>query len=224
MRITSLLTAALLAVPALANATDNSRVALDWEGRYTGLVPCASCPGIETTLTLNEAGYFTLRETYQNETRDSHLEEGQFTWDKAGEVITLPLAPERHLKVSEGSVAFLTTTGTPASEDYILTKLDEFNGGGEQLFVNPVSIEDHGEGNITFRALTNLEFADEVHGTRSETSTIALDCNAGLVKMTNRARFPELDATGTATEANAAERPLTEGEDVLWQAAKTYCP
>ncbi|MFU8831928.1 MAG: copper resistance protein NlpE N-terminal domain-containing protein, partial [Wenzhouxiangella sp.] len=35
---------------------DSSRLSLDWVGTYSGVVPCASCPGIETSITLNDDG------------------------------------------------------------------------------------------------------------------------------------------------------------------------
>ena len=36
-------------------------------GRFSGTLPCASCPGIDTTLVLNPDGTYAITETYQDE-------------------------------------------------------------------------------------------------------------------------------------------------------------
>jgi len=43
---------------------DNSSNALDWPGTYTGLVPCADCNGIETSITLNKELIYSIKTTY----------------------------------------------------------------------------------------------------------------------------------------------------------------
>lgn len=37
---------------------------LDWEGTYSGILPCASCPGILTDITLNKDQTFVLTQEY----------------------------------------------------------------------------------------------------------------------------------------------------------------
>lgn len=59
----------------------SSRTSLDWAGRYSGVLPCASCPGIETVVTLNNDGTFERSMLYIDESpipgdrqRHVHLE------------------------------------------------------------------------------------------------------------------------------------------------------
>lgn len=56
---------------------------LDWEGTYTGIIPCADCEGIETWLTLNEDLSFTLVRNYlKNKAIVSDTTVGDFEWQK----------------------------------------------------------------------------------------------------------------------------------------------
>ena|SRR5690554_8196743 len=41
---------------------------LDWQGTYSGVLPCADCSGMETQLTLNEDHTYVLTDTYLGET------------------------------------------------------------------------------------------------------------------------------------------------------------
>ena len=41
-----------------------AEMALDWNGTYEGVLPCASCEGIKTTLTLNNDKTYLLNEVY----------------------------------------------------------------------------------------------------------------------------------------------------------------
>ncbi|MCW5568216.1 MAG: copper resistance protein NlpE N-terminal domain-containing protein [Dokdonella sp.] len=57
-------------------------------GTFSGTVPCADCPGIETHLTINADGSFTLAETYQE--RDSgDSTSGTWTIDADGRRLLL---------------------------------------------------------------------------------------------------------------------------------------
>jgi copper homeostasis protein (lipoprotein) len=68
---------------------DNSMVSLDWNGTYSGTLPCADCEGIETRLTLNMDKTFILKTKYLGQ-RDSFQEKsGIFTWNTAGNTIIL---------------------------------------------------------------------------------------------------------------------------------------
>jgi heat shock protein HslJ len=66
----------------------SSRNALDWAGTYSGVLPCASCPGIETTVTLGQDGSFERRMAYIDESPLPAVETGRFEWDEAGRSIT----------------------------------------------------------------------------------------------------------------------------------------
>ncbi|BCV60629.1 copper resistance protein NlpE [Shewanella algae] len=68
---------------------DTSQNALDWEGSYKGLLPCADCSGIETTLTLKGDNSYRLQQVYQGKDESIFSESGKFTWDASGGKITL---------------------------------------------------------------------------------------------------------------------------------------
>ena len=82
--------------PAVAEASaavpdmHNAQNALDWNGTYQGLLPCASCEGIATELVLNNDGTYSLTEDYQG--GKEALKEtvtGKFTWLPGGSVVQL---------------------------------------------------------------------------------------------------------------------------------------
>lgn len=108
---------------------DNSRTSLDWNGTYLGNLPCASCEGIETKLTLNIDGtyhytthYFGLNDALEHEFL------GKFTWDETGSIITLQGVngiPGKY-KVGENQLWHLDMNGNRITGDladrYILKK------------------------------------------------------------------------------------------------------
>lgn len=71
----------------ISNQTANSisldgheaKNSLDWEGTYSGVLPCASCPGIETEITLNKDQTFVLTQEYL-EKQSIFTSKGKFTW------------------------------------------------------------------------------------------------------------------------------------------------
>ena len=90
-----------------------SRNALDYEGTYRGVLPCADCAGIETELTLGAGGTFNLKTTYLGKDDDRVFEEeGTFNWDDAGQRITLAgrERPNRYF-VGENYLAQLDAEG-----------------------------------------------------------------------------------------------------------------
>ena len=70
----------------------NSRNSLDWEGSYSGVLPCEECVGIETFLTINLDHSYTVTQRYVKE-EDAQAEEitreGKFYWNEDGSAITL---------------------------------------------------------------------------------------------------------------------------------------
>ncbi|OYQ77574.1 hypothetical protein B9T19_09670 [Ignatzschineria sp. F8392] len=65
--------------------------ALDYAGVYKGQYPCADCSGIDVELTLEYNGGYDLKQTYLDvKGKDETFNEsGRFTWNKAGQVVTL---------------------------------------------------------------------------------------------------------------------------------------
>lgn len=51
-----------------------------WPGTYTGTLPCASCSGIETELTLLPNNTYELKQIYLSEKNNEFKNQGSFTW------------------------------------------------------------------------------------------------------------------------------------------------
>ncbi len=62
---------------------------LDWQGKYRGIVPCADCEGIETTLTLKEQKTYFLSLKYLGKRDSIYTSEGSFIWHEDGMRISL---------------------------------------------------------------------------------------------------------------------------------------
>lgn len=68
---------------------DNSQNALDWDGTYSGITPCASCEGIKTLLTLKRDNRYILESEYLGRSDKTFIEQGVFEWNPTGSKITL---------------------------------------------------------------------------------------------------------------------------------------
>jgi len=107
----------------------SSKNALDWDGTYKGIVPCADCEGIETTLVLGKELTYTLKTKYLGKSDAKVFEEkGKFSWDKSGQVITLDGikdAPNKYF-VGENKIIQLDMDGKEITGEqadlYILKK------------------------------------------------------------------------------------------------------
>lgn len=107
-----------------------SEISLDWAGTYSGVLPCASCEGIETELTLNQDGTYKLYTNYLGvEEPVTDTKEGEFTWTD-GSIVTLSGIAEGeaspYYRVEENQVRHLDLEGNIVEGDlatfYILTK------------------------------------------------------------------------------------------------------
>lgn len=68
--------------------THNAQNSLDWAGTYEATVPCADCPGIATTIVLNNDGTYQYTATYLE--RDAtHTTNGTIMWHDNGTIIHL---------------------------------------------------------------------------------------------------------------------------------------
>lgn len=94
-----------------AEAAHNSQNSLDWNGTYEAVVPCADCPGIKTSLTLNKDKTFTITEEYI-ERNSKNNDKGTFDWDATGSVITLNGKSAKYkYKVGENKLSQLDMDG-----------------------------------------------------------------------------------------------------------------
>ncbi|MCH7314362.1 copper resistance protein NlpE [Acinetobacter sp. ANC 3882] len=94
-----------------AHTAENS---LDWNGTYTGVVPCADCEGIKTELELNQDKTFELKETYLGKGDGKAFEsKGSFNFDSQNtSIIELDKAGDgRKYFVAEGYLKALDTEG-----------------------------------------------------------------------------------------------------------------
>lgn len=110
--------------------SSNSRDSLDWAGSYQGILPCASCEGIKTTLTLSADGQFQLQSIYLGEEPDNEFNEtGRFSWDTRGGKIRLESESQenRWFRVEENAVRQLDQQGElitgDLAEHYRLAKV-----------------------------------------------------------------------------------------------------
>ena len=98
------------AAPTVASTA--AQPAAQWIGRYYGVLPCASCEGIETTLILQEDGSYRLTETYKQRQPFTEKTEGHFTWRKPQEVFQLDKAGgERLYQIGNGQIWALDADG-----------------------------------------------------------------------------------------------------------------
>jgi heat shock protein HslJ/uncharacterized lipoprotein NlpE involved in copper resistance len=68
---------------------DNSMVSLDWQGIYTGIIPCADCEGIQTLIKLNDDLSYIWKTRYLGKDETIFGTTGNFDWSDDGSSITL---------------------------------------------------------------------------------------------------------------------------------------
>jgi len=67
----------------------NSRNSIDWEGTYTGVLPCADCEGIETVIKLSKDLTYSMTSKYIGKSSKTFEGKGSFSWSKEGNKIKL---------------------------------------------------------------------------------------------------------------------------------------
>jgi heat shock protein HslJ len=125
-----------------------SRIALDWAGTYRGVLPCADCESIATTLTLTPAYTYRLKTIYAGTDEDegAHFTHtGVFKWDDAGRRVKLLNLPGSTgwYQVGENRVFALDQSGDrvegPLAGMYVLERIDDIGAEdiavAEQMFV-----------------------------------------------------------------------------------------
>ena len=95
-----------------ADMAHNSQNALDWEGVYHGITPCADCKGIKTTITLLKGNTCKIAMEYLGKSDKVFNTNGTFSWDEAGAIITIDIGEEQmHYKVGENVLFHLDKAG-----------------------------------------------------------------------------------------------------------------
>lgn len=69
--------------------TSNEDDLYRWAGTYQGIMPCASCEGIETFIVLNSNGTYQKSQIYLTEENEEFDEEGTIEWDNDNFTMTL---------------------------------------------------------------------------------------------------------------------------------------
>ncbi len=106
----------------------NARNSIDYGGRYYGVLPCADCAGIETSLTINYDGTFILQSAYMGKDEAVFEDKGNYHWQDCGNIIVLE-ATDRPLYyfISENHVVHLDQCGERITgvlaDKYILEKV-----------------------------------------------------------------------------------------------------
>ncbi len=111
-----------------ADPAHNSRNSVDWVGTYQGTLPCADCPGIRYTITLNEDDTYVLKTRYLEKNDSVFTESGTFAWDEGGGRITLADRGEK-FQVGENKLFHLDMEGNriagSLADHYVLMKLTD---------------------------------------------------------------------------------------------------
>lgn len=102
---------------------------LDWAGVYQGVIPCADCEGIETTLTLAPDRTYELSMKYLGRPAPPYSSTGRFEWRQDGRAIMLKPreGTPRFYRVEENRLRPLDTSGqpivSPLADRFVLNKL-----------------------------------------------------------------------------------------------------
>lgn len=112
-----------------ADTTHNARTSLDWAGTYQGMLPCADCEAINTTVTLNTDGSYKLERVYVGKSAQVFTEQGVFNWSDIGSTILLEAEQPVQFFVAENQLFMLDKQGKRIEGDlaarYRLQKLTE---------------------------------------------------------------------------------------------------
>ena len=94
-------------------------------GEFSGKLPCADCPGIETKLTLNEDGSFLLDETYLEKKDGQFNAKGSYEVSEDGAFVTLKDEGNdkpRVFLVEEDAAYLVEKVGDAKKPEYKLAK------------------------------------------------------------------------------------------------------
>ncbi|MCH7328199.1 copper resistance protein NlpE [Acinetobacter modestus] len=104
----------------VADTAHTAENALDWNGTYKGILPCADCEGIKTELELNLDKTYEIKETYLGKGDGKPFEsKGSFQFDsKNSSIIELDKAGDsRKYFVAEGYLKALDMDGKEITGD-----------------------------------------------------------------------------------------------------------
>lgn len=218
------------AVP-LEAASNPTPEVVDWDGRWSGVIPCASCPGIEVDLTFKNNGTYRMRTEYQDREGGPFMSEGKLSWDEATRVLTLHAEDEDRdqqiLFIGEGEAMYLDLDGK-ALPLYRLVKQAEYRASGQQLILplQSIRVDDN---KVFFNGLLNFSELRN-GGFKSVRGDAVIDCAKQHVSFRDATYYPETDAVGQRiTNVSHMVRGgfslgSNAAESVILQVAETFCP
>ena len=109
---------------------NSAKTTFDWEGTYSGVMPCADCSGIETKISLKMDNTYQMSWKYMEKNDEVYVNTGTFIWDSTGSMITLEnLDSDKYptmYKVGENHLLQLDLSGNvitgELADKYILNK------------------------------------------------------------------------------------------------------
>ncbi|MGY0390957.1 copper resistance protein NlpE N-terminal domain-containing protein [Bizionia sp. KMM 8389] len=106
----------------------SSQNSLDWKGTYMGVLPCADCEGIKTTIQLQEDLTYKKTSEYLGKDATVFEDTGYYKWLEGGQNILLSDENETTYQVGENKLTLLDQSGDPITgelaDKYILQKQD----------------------------------------------------------------------------------------------------
>ena len=106
-----------------------SEIALDWQGAYKSVLPCADCEGIEIQVSLSEDNTYVVKRLYIGKENNYFEETGTFEWTEDGGSIVLTEKVKGSptlFKVGENYLLHLNQDGAiiegELAEKYVLRK------------------------------------------------------------------------------------------------------
>jgi len=191
----------------VADTIHNSRNSVDWAGTYNGTLPCADCPGIRYSITLNDDETYRLSTQYIDKSDSVFTESGQFKWDERGSSITLADRGEK-FQVGENRLIHLDMEGNRITGDladqYMLHKVTQTVTGQYWKLVE-----------VNGKAVTS-EMTQKEPYIRLNEEEKRLEANGGCnglggtyeLKEPNRIKFSQLIGTMMACEKMEVEDGL----------------
>jgi len=191
---------------------DNSQNALDWDGTYKGVLPCADCMGIETQINLSKNLSYTKTQKYLGKSDSIYSSQGEFKWNDAGSKIHLDTNKKNSYQVGENKLFALDQNGdriTGSLEDqYILNKLSENNQWLEtywklaEINGNPIDTTSlQNEAHLIFRVNDSLVAGSG--GCNRLSGSYSLKANQGI-------EFSQMRSTMMACQDMTVEQALTQ--------------
>ncbi len=207
------------------STSDNSFNSLDWEGNYTGTLPCEDCGGKQTTITLKKDLSYNVEIKHITKSAKLFPQEGVFEWNKAGNKITLrdvQNTPEKYI-VGENVLIPLDANGDRIKDNAILKKQDTNTAQTNNLPITETRwmIKELMGKKVESNEDKNKPFFIQLRASDNRVVAFA-GCNsiAGSYEITenNRIKFGKLMSTMMACENMETETMLNK---VLEQ-TKTY--